>query len=273
MQERFGLALENMTVLDVGAGQRLLQATYFARTNDVVGIDRDVIVEGVDLASYVRMLRSNGLKRVVKTILRKVLRIDARHQRELAQYLGASRFPRPRIYQMDASRLDFPAETFDFVYSLRVFQHLDRPAATAAEIGRVLKPGGVAYVDLTLYTGRTGSLDVRLLGGGQANLPLWAHLRPQHEKSVQQSADLNRLRLAEWREIFEREMPGFDLILRSPEAAWLEPEARRLKARGELVDYDIDELVTTKIIVLWRKPLSKTEAKVSDSVGGAQLGR
>jgi SAM-dependent methyltransferase len=50
---------------------------------------------------------------------------------------------------MDARRLEFPDESFDVVFSLSSFEHVGGPdevAAAARELGRVLRPGGHAFV-------------------------------------------------------------------------------------------------------------------------------
>jgi SAM-dependent methyltransferase len=54
-----------------------------------------------------------------------------------------------RVIEMDATRLDFPDASFDLVYSFNVFEHLPDPAATFAEVTRVLKPGGTAFISFT----------------------------------------------------------------------------------------------------------------------------
>ena len=49
-------------------------------------------------------------------------------------------------YVADAHALPFADASFDFVYSLAVFEHLHTPWVVADEIFRVLKPGGRVYV-------------------------------------------------------------------------------------------------------------------------------
>lgn len=56
---------------------------------------------------------------------------------------------RLEVRHMDARHLDFADATFDIVYSLSSIEHFGSPAdiaASAAEMARVLKPGGVAVV-------------------------------------------------------------------------------------------------------------------------------
>jgi len=53
------------------------------------------------------------------------------------------------VQRMDARHLEFPDGSFDAVYSLSSIEHFGSPAEvarSAAEMGRVLKPGGVAVV-------------------------------------------------------------------------------------------------------------------------------
>jgi SAM-dependent methyltransferase len=54
-----------------------------------------------------------------------------------------------RVVGMDATRLSFADASFDLVYSFNVFEHLPHPAETFAEITRVLRPGGVAFITFT----------------------------------------------------------------------------------------------------------------------------
>lgn len=56
---------------------------------------------------------------------------------------------RLEVRWMDARRLEFPDESFDVAFSLSSFEHFGGPedvAAASRELGRVLRPGGHAFV-------------------------------------------------------------------------------------------------------------------------------
>jgi SAM-dependent methyltransferase len=45
----------------------------------------------------------------------------------------------------------FPDQFFDVVYAVQVFEHLPRPTVDLAEIRRILRPGGLLYLDVPNY--------------------------------------------------------------------------------------------------------------------------
>jgi SAM-dependent methyltransferase len=47
------------------------------------------------------------------------------------------------FHTFDGERLPFDDASFDFVYCKQVLEHVRRPAALLADVGRVLRPGGV----------------------------------------------------------------------------------------------------------------------------------
>jgi SAM-dependent methyltransferase len=58
---------------------------------------------------------------------------------------------------MDARALDFPDDTFDAVFSLSSIEHFGTQpdvGRAAREVGRVLKPGGVAFIVTECFVGR-----------------------------------------------------------------------------------------------------------------------
>jgi SAM-dependent methyltransferase len=55
----------------------------------------------------------------------------------------------PRVVVADAARTPFPDATFDGVFCSNVVEHTPEPRVLLAEIERVLRPGGWAYVSWT----------------------------------------------------------------------------------------------------------------------------
>jgi SAM-dependent methyltransferase len=52
------------------------------------------------------------------------------------------------VLQMDQSFLDFPDESFDLVWARHVIEHSIFPYYTLAGFARVLKPGGIVYLEV-----------------------------------------------------------------------------------------------------------------------------
>jgi SAM-dependent methyltransferase len=68
------------------------------------------------------------------------------------------RADRLEVRHMDARALDFPDASFDAVVSFSSIEHFGGPRDTqraAAEVGRVLRPGGVAYLVTELFLQRS----------------------------------------------------------------------------------------------------------------------
>lgn len=58
----------------------------------------------------------------------------------------------------DAMDLMYRTGWFDFVYSINAFEHIPDPARALAEVGRVLRSGGYAYLSFDpAWTADTGS--------------------------------------------------------------------------------------------------------------------
>jgi SAM-dependent methyltransferase len=249
-----GLWPRGMTALDIGSGQQLKHAKYFALFNEAVhAVDNDMVLRWSPFA-YWRLWRDNGFVRLAKTGVRQMLGFDRRFDSALNQAFGQ----RPQgivPHQMDAGALDFPENGFDFVYSLSVFEHLEDPERVAREVARVLKPGGVMYLGAHLYTCDAGCHDPRLLSGRRGDLPLWPHLRPGHRHRVQTNAYLNQWRLHDYINLFQRIFPGVTVRRFQRMGEQLRDPLRRIRAAGELDAYSDDELLTDEVAAIWRKPI------------------
>ena len=249
-----GRPVEGCKILEIGPGQQLVQLAYFASSNDVLGIDLDLVVQRLNLKSCASMFRHNGLVRGGKTVARKLTGIDRKMRRELAAQLGLSDIPELPVRRMDAARMDLPENGFEIVFSRAVFEHLADPAAVVAEIRRVLKPRGILYLLIHLYSSDSGCHDPRIFAGQRESLPHWSHLRPEYQHLVQPNSYLNRLRLEEWRTLFESEMPGSCVTPLRDAGALEQSELRKLRQANQLTDFSDDELLTVSLEVSWRKP-------------------
>lgn len=258
--EHTGVRIENLDMLEIGPGQKLLQMGYFARSNRVIAIDLDKIVQGFDVLGYWDMLRRNGLPRSIKTIGRRALGIDRKFLEELKRQLGVITLPKLEVLAMDATQMTFPDNSFDFVISLAVMQSVPNPAAMIDNVARVLRPGGVAYLSLHLFTSDNGCCDPRIFRGERGELPHWSHLRPKYQALVQSNAYLNELRMKDWKALFEARMPGAHFESFQYDNAWLQPSLAEIRKGGELADYTDDELLTVDFAAVWKKPLASGAA-------------
>jgi SAM-dependent methyltransferase len=253
-EQHTGASFDGMRLLDIGCGQKLGRAAYFARRNDVVGIDLDVIARGLSPGPYLTMLRENGWVRVTKTLGRKLLGLDRRFDAEVRRQLGAGAEHPIRVLRMNAERMTFPDAAFDGVVSFSVFEHLADPDAVIREVARVVRPGGIACISLHLYTAENGCHDPRIFSGHRAGIPLWAHLRPRHADLIQPNSFLNRVRLSEWRAMFATHLPGVRFEHMAHGRDRLAPELRAIRAGGELGEYSDEELLTVDLVAIWRRP-------------------
>jgi SAM-dependent methyltransferase len=252
-------------VLVIGPGQHLSEMRYWARTASmVVGIDLDPYPGRPTFRRYVRGFRDDGLVRTAKTAGRRLSGLDRAHRKELDRQMGDPAGVPLTVFSMDAGRTAFADGSFDVVYSRSVFEHLRDPDAALDEIARILRPGGVAHIDLHLYTCDSGCHDARIFAGDRDELPYWAHLRPAHADRVRPNSYLNERRLEDWREAFDRAWPGVRIELRPSLDAELRAALPDLRAAGELSGYTDEELLTVSVIARWRQPATSLDGRVQD---------
>lgn len=228
IQKEFGL--QNRSILELGAGSRGALITLFDESNDVVGIDL-----------YLGALEQ-GLWKAGKTVARKIL-FDPFFNHHLKICHGRSPIKSRKVLNMDATSLDFPDSSFDFVYSRYFLEHIEAVDKVAAECARVLKPGGVSYHVLGLYTGLHGghTLD-------WTRYEPWAHLYGE----VPANCYVNKYRLKKYRDDFDAAFGQGNVEFRLTPSA---TAARHMtpELRTKLNDYSDEELMSNSPEIIARK--------------------
>jgi SAM-dependent methyltransferase len=247
-----GRVFKGLDVLIIGPGPYLVEPRFFGQHNEVTAIDLDVIPHGLAPGPYLQMLRQNGLGRLLKTVGRKVLGVDRRHARAWQRELRTNRLPEPELVQGDILKGPPQENAYDVVACWAVFQHLSDPALAIQHMKAALRPGGVIYFHVHLYTSNTGHHDIRAFTGGADDLPPWAHLRRSTQGQVTSSAWLNQWRLRDWRAMLDEHAPGYEEYRET-----YNEQARPLlspEIRVELTEFGDEELLTFEVFFLWRKP-------------------
>jgi SAM-dependent methyltransferase len=252
METFSGKSIEGKKVLEIGPGQT--KPFYYALgpRNDYIAIDLEIAPDGLSFRELLRVFRENGVLRAIKSLGRQVLGIDRKLGNALRTEFGGA--PIGAFVQGDASKTDFDDDTFDYVMSTSVFEHLQDPAAVMNEIARTLKPGGTVFTATHIYTSITGAHDPRLFVDIEA-LPPWAHLDPDHQSKVEPNSYLNRLRISDYLGLFEESWPGGN----HRTVGGMHEKKRALMGqlpRSVSDEYSEQELLSDVIISLWTKPMN-----------------
>jgi len=252
IERKLGKPLKDLHILEIGPGQGLERARYLGLSNDVEAMDLDVIPSGSDLGSYQQMIKVNGFGRFAKTLGRRFL-IGQANEAAWAKLIGTNQFTDPQMRYGDICTDTPPIEAYDLVVSWSVFEHLPNPRQALANIIQALKPGGVFFISLHLFTSINGSHDIRAFTGQEDKLPLWGHLRSSTRHLIEPSSYLNQWRLSEWRKLFFEIAPDADEHLNTYE--YFEKYSPLLTSdlRDQLKDYTDEELFTVDAIYIYRK--------------------
>lgn len=247
LQKHTGGPLAGKRMLDIGCGQHYPETLlYHNEGAHITGVDLDVVSMGPSLGKYIAIARANGLSRAAKSLVRELV-FDpvyfAELERQCGRRLGKAGLD---LRTADAAHLPFVDQSFDIVVSTNAFEHIADLDGAVREAARVLKPGGLAHVDIHLFTSLSGGHHLEWTWperAEQRRTPPWDHLR---RNSLPVAYYLNRKREREYRACFDRHFKVIDW-LRGPRegARYLTPELR-----AELAGYGEDELLTRNIIVV-----------------------
>ncbi|MGZ8941328.1 MAG: class I SAM-dependent methyltransferase [Methylobacter sp.] len=249
--ECYGINWRNGHLLEVGCGQKLAYTLPFAQQNKVTGIDTEPPFHSPYVRSFIDLLRFSGFYRTLKTSANAILGTRRSFKRALSEITGFHDPYNLELVRMNTLQLNFPDNYFDGVFSFSVFEHISEPEKALQEVKRVLKPKGVFYLDIHLYTSIYGDHDPRS-NSEKTVVPPWKHIRPSCASLRHESCYLNKVRLAEWRHMLEK---TFDLV----QFPVIDGEADKCRPyitdeiREELLDYTEEELLTTTVIAVAMK--------------------
>jgi SAM-dependent methyltransferase len=242
------LDLARARVLEIGCGQRyavtLLMHSFGAH---VTGIDTAFVGPRFRVLDR-HVWKQNGFERTIKTAVRRAL-YDRRYYHHLADLAGRNIMSRDvDLRVMDSNCLAFGANTFDLVYSCATFEHILEVSKATAEMHRVLKPGGVAFLSIHLFPSLTGghSLDWRDPEVSRLrSVPAWDHLR---SALYPESVTLNGLRESDYVALFQARFLILELTSKYEGEEYLTRDIEK-----ECSDYSREELLKSNINIVLRK--------------------
>ena len=237
-------AVGPLRVLDLGCGAPYWASVAFQAWGwDVTGVD---IEDARPRPAYLRMASSMGVAFAVKRFLKDKL-VFPRMYDEWIKSLGVSvDYRKIDIRQIGGRRLPFDDATFDFIHSHVVLEHVEDVPALLDDVNRVLKPDGVTLHMIHLFPSIRGGHTCRsedCLTTTKDEVRPWDHLR-----GGPSLAGLNKLRLADYRKLFDQRFEVMDWV---PSTGGKELLTEEIKA--ELPDYTEEDLLTVTVTVGARK--------------------
>ncbi len=151
----------------------------------------------------------------------------------------------------DVASLPYRDNFFDLITSVAAFEHFLHIPAVVSEMHRVMRPGGVAYIRIHLFTCPSGAHNL-----GFTEIPLrsipsgvdaWDHLR---KRRLPPYVPLNEWRIGQYLAAFRR---YFDIL--NNYCAMREGEELLTPAiAAELSNYSREELTCGAYVIVARKP-------------------
>jgi SAM-dependent methyltransferase len=249
-------------MLEIGCGQRAAQTMLFTADGaQVIGIDAEVPTFAMDLKILSRIVRVNGLERAAKSLARHLL-FDFPFFSELSRQYGKA-LPPPgvEVRLMDAASLDFPDNSFDFIFSTLVFEHIADVPAAVAELNRTLKPDGLAWINIHLFGSLSGGHHKEWTNprtGRPRRVPPWDHLLENRHPA---DYSLNRLRLADYRRIFEARLHLVEESRVTEGEEFLTPALEKRLIQQK--DYTREDLLTREAAFWCRKRQTDPEGRMT----------
>jgi SAM-dependent methyltransferase len=162
----------------------------------------------------------------------------------------------------DVQRLPLRSNILDLVTSVAAFEHFLNIPPAIAELHRVLRPGGLAWVRIHLFTSLSGGHIISPMEIPLRKIPkgmdAWDQLR---KRRVAIQVPLNEWRRNQYLEAFARHFGILKHYCATREGeSLLTPEIE-----SELSEYDRDELTCAALVILAQKKGSPTSPEVGKS--------
>jgi SAM-dependent methyltransferase len=243
--------LTRLRILEIGCGQRASQTILFTADGfETIGIDLEIPTFRMKAGSFIRIVRAHGWERALKSWCRNWLFDKPFFQRISCQYGKPLPLKQVDVRVMSATHLELPDDYFDFIFSSLVFEHIDDVPAAVREVNRVLKPQGCAWIKVHLFPSLSGGHHpewTQWRGSSTPRVPPWDHLLGNWYPV---DCPLNKLRLADYRKIFNEYLELLEETPLAESAEMLTPELEAiLLAKG----YSREDLLTREVAFLCRK--------------------
>jgi SAM-dependent methyltransferase len=153
------------------------------------------------------------------------------------------------IKQMDACSLGFADESFDYLISNSVLEHVHDVDGAVREMARVLRPGGVVRVSIHLFPCLSGGHRMEWAYPDEYRsdvIPPWDHLR---ERRFPAHVYLNEWRESHYLRAFSEHFDVLDSSILTEGEHVLTPEIR-----AELADWSLQDLTHATLQLLATRP-------------------
>jgi len=216
-------------ILDLGNGRLRPQFTILKHAG--------YRVYGIDLANQPRNSTKNFLYVIARYLYNRRSSIQ-------------SSSDAPTLVCGDVARLPFKNESFDLITSVAAFEHFLDVPAVISEMERVLRPRGVAWVLIHLFSCPSGGHNVTFTQFPLKKLPrgvgAWDHLRG---RKLPFTVPLNEWRRDQYLRSFAER---FDILKHY--CAFREgTELLSPEILGELSDYSAEELTCNSYVIVARR--------------------
>lgn len=255
--------LQGKQVLDLGCGQRFAFALLCAAAGAVVtALDVDYVAPD-PLPTYAwRVLKHNGPKRALKSLIRRLL-FDRRYYRSLERACGekVSAYAHKISFvtaDRHAKNYALPGESFDLIVANAVVEHVVNVELMVLEIHRLLKREGFFHAIIHNFYSLSGGHNVEWAYPDESpssKVPPWDHLR---ENRFPSRACLNRFKPQQYREAFGKRL---EVMVFEGRDARHDPdglEGERFltpELAAELSAYPRELLLTRAWCIICRKPV------------------